>query len=54
MQRHLHDMSIFTFAQLASADAEVVRESLGELGRLAKCEEWIAQAADLNRSESAG
>lgn len=45
MQERLGKIGITTFAQLAEADPDHLREQLGDLGRLADVRSWIAQAA---------
>jgi predicted flap endonuclease-1-like 5' DNA nuclease len=51
MQRRLYNMDIYTYQQLASSDAEALRTALGDIGRRAKCEDWIEQAAALSQRE---
>ena len=48
MQQRLNAAGIHTFEQLAKSTPEVLRESLGDAGRLAKVEEWIAQAQGMS------
>ena len=43
-QNRLHLAGIRTFAQLADANPEEVRKALGDRGRGAKVENWIAEA----------
>jgi predicted flap endonuclease-1-like 5' DNA nuclease/outer membrane murein-binding lipoprotein Lpp len=43
----LRDAGIRSFAQLASATPDDLRQILGEMGRLAKVEQWIEQAREL-------
>lgn len=45
--QHLNRAGVFTFAQLAMNTPEELRQSLGAGSRLAKVEEWIAQARHL-------
>jgi predicted flap endonuclease-1-like 5' DNA nuclease len=47
MQQRLNNIGIHTYAQLAQATPEGLRESLGEIGRRTKCEDWISQAMEL-------
>jgi len=47
MQARLTELGITTFAQLAEASPDEVRERLGDFGRLARVEQWIAQAREL-------
>ncbi len=47
MQSHLNDHGIFSFSELGAANADAVRQALGEVGRMAKVEEWIAEARQL-------
>ena len=51
MARRLKPRGIRTFAQLAAAKPEALREMLGDGGRLAKVEDWIEQARSLTKSE---
>jgi predicted flap endonuclease-1-like 5' DNA nuclease len=44
MKRHLNAAGIYTLDQLANISPETLRASLGEVGRLAKVEQWIEQA----------
>lgn len=46
-QRRLNEAGIWTFVQLAAADEEQLRQTLGQLGRLAKVDEWIALAREM-------
>jgi predicted flap endonuclease-1-like 5' DNA nuclease len=46
-QRRLNDAGIWTFAQLAAADEEQLRESIGQVGRIAKVDEWITLAREM-------
>jgi len=47
MQKRLNDAGIWNFAQLGTSTPEALREALGEaVARLAKVEEWIAQARE--------
>ena len=50
MQKRLNEAGIRTFAQLTNRTADDLRELLGDVGRLAKVQEWIEQAQDLIRS----
>jgi len=47
MQRRLRQAGIETLAQLASSEPEFLRQSVGEIGQLAKVDEWIAEAQRL-------
>ncbi|MBL7201503.1 MAG: hypothetical protein ISS56_15295 [Anaerolineae bacterium] len=48
MQKKLNDAGILNFAQLGASTPEALRKVLGDaVGRLAKVEEWIAQAQEL-------
>ncbi|MFQ6018570.1 MAG: hypothetical protein ACE5KF_10275 [Kiloniellaceae bacterium] len=47
IENRLNVAGIKSYAQLARATAEDVREKLGNLGRGAKVEDWIAQARAL-------
>jgi predicted flap endonuclease-1-like 5' DNA nuclease len=47
MERRLNEARIYTYVQLARSTPEELRQILGEAGRLAKVEEWIAQARRL-------
>jgi predicted flap endonuclease-1-like 5' DNA nuclease len=47
MAQHLHEAGISTFAQLAASTPDELRRALGKVARLAKVEDWIAQARDL-------
>ncbi len=51
MQNRLNRAGITTYAQLAEAKPEHVREALGELLRGAKVEAWISQAQELVASK---
>ena len=44
MQARLNDLGIFSFAQLAAAGADMVRDGLGEAGRVANVDAWIVEA----------
>jgi len=46
MEARLNGMEITTYADLAEASPDMVREKLGDFGKLAKVEEWIAQAKE--------
>ena len=46
-QNRLYTAGITSFAELARASPDEVRESLGTLARGAKVEDWIKQAGDL-------
>ncbi len=46
-QNRLYTVGITSFAALARASPDEVRESLGTLARGAKVEDWIKQAGDL-------
>ena len=50
-QNRLHAAGIKSYPQLARASAEDVREILGQFGRGAKVEDWIAQARKLVEKE---
>jgi predicted flap endonuclease-1-like 5' DNA nuclease len=52
MQQRLNHIGIHTYGQLALANPEALRESLGEIGRRMKCEDWIAQALELTRRDT--
>jgi predicted flap endonuclease-1-like 5' DNA nuclease/chromosome segregation ATPase len=47
MQSHLNEAGIYTYTQLAASTPDELRQTLGAVARLAKVEEWIAQARDL-------
>jgi len=48
MAERLNEAGIFTLAQLAQANADDVRQGLGDVvGRLAKVEVWISQAQEM-------
>jgi predicted flap endonuclease-1-like 5' DNA nuclease len=47
MKERLNEAGIHTFVQLAHRDPGTLRESLGDVGRLAKVESWIEQARDM-------
>ncbi|TRZ52838.1 hypothetical protein D4S03_02790 [bacterium] len=47
MQRHLNEAGIYTYAQLAASTPKKLQRALGDVGRMAKVETWIAQARDL-------
>jgi predicted flap endonuclease-1-like 5' DNA nuclease len=47
MQSHLNNIGVFTFRQLATADVDQLRKELGEVARLARIEEWKAEAQKL-------
>jgi len=49
MQRRLNAAGIKTLAQLAGSSAARLRKALGDAGRRAKVEDWIAEAHDLRR-----
>ncbi len=51
MQDRLNRAGITTYAQLAEAKPEQVREVLGKLLRGAKVEAWISQARELAASK---
>ncbi len=51
MQNRLNRAGIMTYAQLAEAKPEHVREALGKLLRGAKVEAWISQARELVASK---
>ncbi len=51
MQNRLNRAGIKTYAQLAEAKPEHVREALGKLSRGAKVEAWISQARELVASK---
>ena len=46
-QNRLNAAGIKTYAQLAEASPEALRNIVGKLGRGTKAEDWIAQARDL-------
>ena len=46
-QNRLYAAGIKTYAQLAEASPEELRNIVGKLGRGTKVEDWIAQARDL-------
>ncbi len=48
MQLRLNNINVFTFQQLAAAEPEAIRTALGEIARRMKCEDWVAQAIELN------
>jgi len=48
-QNQLYKAGIKTYAALASARPEELREVLGDVARSAKIERWIAQARELGR-----
>ncbi len=50
-QNRLYVAGIKSYAQLARASAEEVREILGNQGRVAKVEDWIAQAKELAKEQ---
>jgi len=47
MQSHLNNIGVFSFRQLATADPDQLRKELGEVARLARIEEWKAEAQGL-------
>jgi len=47
MEARLNEAGVATYAQLAEASPEMIREKLGDFGRLAKVDDWIAQAEEL-------
>ena len=51
MQNRLNRAGITTYAELAEAKPEQVREALGKLSRGAKVEAWISQARELVASK---
>ncbi len=51
VQNRLNRAGITTYAQLAEAKPEQVREALGKLSRGARAEAWISQARDLVASK---
>ncbi len=51
VQNRLNRAGIMTYAQLAEAKPEQVREALGKLSRGVKVEAWISQARDLVASK---
>jgi predicted flap endonuclease-1-like 5' DNA nuclease len=51
VQNRLNRASITTYAELAEAKPEQVREALGKLSRVAKVEAWISQARELVASK---
>ena len=50
-QNRLNVAGIKSYAQLARASAEDVRKILGKPGRVAKVEDWIAQAKELAKEQ---
>ena len=44
MQQRLNEAGFHTFAELAESPPEELRQILGDVGRLAKVEEWIEEA----------
>ncbi len=50
-QNRLYVAGIKSYAQLDRASAEEVREVLGNQGRAAKVEDWIAQATELAKEQ---
>ncbi len=51
MQERLNELGIHSFAQLAQADANELRQRLGDTARLARIESWIEQAEELSKSD---
>ncbi|MEI6451084.1 MAG: polyhydroxyalkanoate depolymerase, partial [Actinomycetes bacterium] len=51
MQTRLNEIGIFSFAQLVSTSVPKIREALGDVGRMARIDEWIDQAQELSESE---
>ncbi len=51
VQNRLNRAGITTYAQLAEAEPEQVREALGKLSRGARVEAWISQVQDLVASK---
>ena len=51
MQSRLNEIGIFSFAQLTTTSVPQIREALGDVGRMARIEEWIDQAQELSESE---
>ena len=51
VQNRLNRAGITTYAELAEAKPEQVREALGKLSRGAKVEAWISQARELVASK---
>ena len=47
METRLNECGVTTYAQLAGASRDVIREKLGDFGRLAKVEDWISRAREL-------
>lgn len=47
MQQRLYNIAITQFHQLAEADIDLVRERLGDVGRLADIRAWVSQARQL-------
>jgi len=47
METRLNECGVTTYAQLAGASRDVIREKLGDFGRLAKVDDWIARAKEL-------
>lgn len=50
-QGRLHAAGIKTYDQLAQTSAEDLRAILGQQGRIAKVEDWIAQAKELAKKQ---
>jgi large subunit ribosomal protein L21 len=51
-QDQLYKAGIKTYAALAGARPEELREVLGDVARSAKIERWIAQARELGRKDT--
>ncbi len=52
-QNRLYRAGIKSYARLAQASPEEVREILGRLARGADIEDWIAQAGELSKGQNA-
>jgi len=46
-QHRLNEAGVLTFAQLAAADEEQLRQAIGQVGRIAKVDEWITLAREM-------
>ncbi len=51
-QNRLYRAGIKSYAQLAQASPEEVREILGKIARGADIEDWIAQAGELSKGQT--
>ena len=47
LEMRLNECGVTTYAQLAGASPDMIREKLGDFGRLAKVEDWISRAREL-------